>query len=63
MGLLNWIAKECGDRYSLSLQSQVPSFEQLEPRILRSADACLVPDVQALDTCEEQVISVDLEPG
>ncbi|MCP4048361.1 MAG: DUF4347 domain-containing protein, partial [Gammaproteobacteria bacterium] len=44
-------------------QTQVPCFEQLEPRILLSADASFVSDIQPLETAEVQVICVDLEPG
>ena len=66
MGLLKRMMKGFGGnrtRLSRSQQSQVPTFEQLEPRILLSADASLAPDFQPPEIFEEQVISVDLEPG
>ena len=66
MGLISWIMQGCegyGDRHSVSQQPQIPSFEQLEPRVLLSADVCSVPDLQPLDSCEEPVIYVDLDPA
>jgi len=66
MGLLNWMMKGFGDnwpRFSRSQQPHVPTFEQLEPRLLLSADASFVPDFQLLHTFEEQVISVDIHQG
>ena len=59
MGLLKWMVKGFGDsrsRLSQSRQSQVPTFEHLEPRVLLSAEASFVPEFQPLDTFEEQVI-------
>ena len=64
MGLFGWMGKGSGKRdtrFSVSPKPQVPTFEQLEPRVLLSADACLVPDYQLLETPEEQVISVDVD--
>jgi len=67
MGLLNWVTKglgEWGSRLSAPQQSQPPTFERLEPRVLLSADASSVSEIHPLDTQPyEQVISVDLEPG
>ena len=66
MGLFNGMRNVFGEHStppSSSQQPQAPSFEQLEPRILLSADASLVPDFQPLETFEEQVVSVDLQPG
>jgi hypothetical protein len=63
MGLFSWMRKEFGGAESCVSpiqQPQVPSFEQLEPRVLLSADASFVPDFQPLETFEEQVICVDI---
>ena len=65
MGLMHWL-KRMGDgnrHVSKSQQSQVPVFEQLEPRLLLSADASSISDIHLSDTQEEQVISADFEPG
>jgi subtilisin family serine protease len=66
MGLFEWVMKglgKNGTRLSPLQQPQIPSFERLESRVLLSADVSLAADFQPLQTFEEQVISVDLEPG
>jgi hypothetical protein len=63
VGLLEWMRNGTGDgrtRPSVSRQPQVPAFEQLEPRVLLSADASFIPDFQPVETFEEQVVSVDI---
>jgi hypothetical protein len=66
MGLLKRMMKGLGDirpHLSPSQQSQIPTFEQLEPRLLLSADASFFSNFQPLDSFGEQVISVDLKAG
>jgi hypothetical protein len=45
MGLLHWLKRE-GDGNGRISESPMPVFEQLEPRILLSADASPIHDVQ-----------------
>ncbi len=66
MSLFKWMkggSTQRRSRTSTDAQTQTACFEQLEPRILLSADVSPFHDIQAFDTEAEQVIYVDLEPG
>ncbi len=66
MRLFEWMKKGSKQHRSpifTDTQTQVPCFEQLEPRILLSADVSLFQDIQPFETGVEQVISVDIERG
>ena len=65
MSLFKWMkggSTQRRSRKSTDTQTQTPCFERLEDRILLSADASLIHDIQPLDTQVEQAIYVDLEP-
>ena len=66
MGLFNWMRRGTrgqGTRLSQSQQSQVPIFEQLEPRVLLSAEAAGLFPMDILSNPNEQVIEVELYPS
>ena len=61
MGMLGWVKKRWGDsaaRLPAAPKVSDPVFEQLEPRLLLSADVTPLQDVYALESFEEQVIEV-----
>ena len=64
MGLFNWVTKSLGIKRAAlrgSPETYAPSFEQLEPRVLLSAD-CLMPlESPLIETPFEAAICVDLE--
>jgi len=64
MGLLNWMRKGTrgrGTRLSQPQQSHVPTFEQLEPRVLLSVGAFMPLESPLIETPFEAAIYVDLE--
>jgi hypothetical protein len=50
-------------RVSTDTQTQTPCFEQLEPRVLLSADALMSPDSPLMETPYESAIVVEYESG
>ncbi|NQV32619.1 MAG: DUF4347 domain-containing protein, partial [Phycisphaeraceae bacterium] len=63
MGLLNWMkkgVKRVGPHSGTSLPIRPPTFEQLEPRVLLSADAFSPAEVSLSETPFEAAIVVDL---
>ncbi|NQV35952.1 MAG: DUF4347 domain-containing protein, partial [Phycisphaeraceae bacterium] len=66
MGFLDWVTKSKKAKRVLSSGSsntQLPCFEQLEPRVLLSADALMSPELLLVEPHYEAAIVVDLEVG
>ncbi|MCF7976212.1 MAG: DUF4347 domain-containing protein, partial [Phycisphaerae bacterium] len=61
MGIGSWLRQGRKTRGTRHERLDVPIFEQLEPRLLLSADASLLPEFLPLNTCDEQAVCVDLE--
>ena len=67
MGLLRWVKNQVrNSRTSIttSKQTPIPTFEQLEPRLLLDADIFPILEIQPLDIYENQsVIEMELIQG
>ena len=55
-----WQSGDCKCLATIGQQRQIPTFEQLEPRILLSADLSPLQDIHSLEIYEEQIVSVDI---
>ena len=66
MSLFQWMKgglKQRRSRTSTDKQTQIPCFEQLEPRVLLSADALMPHDSPLMETPYESAIVVEYESG
>ena len=64
MGLLDWVLKSGSGKRALtpvSVETHMPCFEQLEPRVLLSADALVPHEPPLVETPFEVAIVVDLD--